>query len=96
MEMDEETRKKIEAIKVKYRGNPDIEFLLLKLSDADVMAMMVDVAIGRRILDPRSGIADSRLSYGTPWEYEFAPRRLLLGYQGGIEEVIKALSAEHP
>lgn len=95
-------RQKIEEIRARYSDNKDVQFLLtrltqleVKLVDADVMAMMADVAIGRRLLDPRSGIADARISYGTPWEYEFAPRRLLLGYEGGIPEVQEALERNH-
>lgn len=96
------TREKIKEITIKYQDHPDIRWLLseifnleLKLVDADVMAMLVDVAVKRGLLDARSGISDARNDYGTPWEYEFAPRRLLLGYKGGIPEVQEALERNH-
>jgi hypothetical protein len=92
--MDEETKQFIEEVRVKYRGNKDIELLLLefanlemKLIGADVMAMMVDIAVRRGGIDERGIIADARLNYGMPWEYEFADEKLLSEYKGGIEEV---------
>jgi hypothetical protein len=97
--MDEEIKKKINEIETKYKENKDIKFLLLQLANleikligADVMAMAIDIAVRRDILDSRSLISDARLSYGTPWEYEFADKKLLLGYKGGIDEVVEALS----
>ncbi len=97
--MDEETRKKINEIEIKYNDNKEIQFLLLqlaslelKLRSADVMAMMIDVAVQREKLNARSLIADARLEYGNCWEYEFARKGYLLGYKGGIDEVVEALS----
>lgn len=100
--MDEGTRKKINEMWTKYRDNKEVQLLLaefvnleLKLVDADVMAMMIDIAIKRDRLDARSLIGDARLSYGKPWEFGFAKRDYLLRYQGGIEEVIEALSKDN-
>lgn len=97
--MDEETRKKINEIEIKYNDNEEIQFLLLqlaslelKLKSADVMAMTIDLAIQKGKLDSRSLIGDARLEYGNPWEYEFASKKLLLGYRGGIDEVVEVLS----
>ncbi len=99
--MDKETKRRIEEIREKYKDNPDIQLLVsnltaleLKLRDADVTAVMIDVAVRRGLLDARSGIADARISYGTPWEYEFARRDYLLKCKGDIEEVREALSRE--
>ncbi len=98
--MDEKTKQEIKKVREKYSNNPEIQYLLdiigsleIRLISADIMAMMIDVATRRRgldgeqLLDERSEIADARLSYGPPWEYEFADRNLLLGYKGGIDEV---------
>jgi len=97
--VNEETKKQVEKIRRKYKDDKDMEFLILQLSSletrlisADVMAMCVDVAIKRGLLDARTLIGDARLNYGTPWEYEFASKKHLLGYQGGIEGVEEALS----
>ncbi len=97
--MDKETKEFIEEIRAKYRDNKEIQLLLLELANleikligADVMAMMIDVAVRRDLLGERSPIADARLNYGTPWEYEFADKKLLLGYRGGIDEVVEILS----
>lgn len=70
----------------------EIQGLLLRLRDADILAMTVDVLVQRGALDPRSLIGDARLIYGEPWKYEYASKKVLLGYKGGIEEVIKILS----
>ena len=99
--MDEDHRQIIEKIRNKYQnsGNRDIKDLLtiissleIKLIGADVMAMMVDIAVRRKVLDERGGIADARLNYGMSWQYEFADKKLLLEYKGGIEEVKERLS----
>ena len=97
--MDEETKNRIKGMWEKYSDNKDVQFLLaefvnleLKLIDADVMAMMIDIAIQGGRLDARSLIGDARLEYGNPWEYEFAKKDYLLKYKGGIDEVIETLS----
>lgn len=104
--MDEETRRKIKEIREKYKDNADVQTLLqklteleLKLQDADILAMTVDILVKRgliekRGLDARSLIADARLDYGNPWEYEHADRGTLLRYKGGIEEVQQMLSED--
>ena len=83
----------------KYKDNEDVLFVLSRLTSletkliaADIMAMMIDIAIQRDRLDARSYIGDARLNYGMPWEYEFANKKLLLGYRGRIEEVVEVLS----
>ncbi|MDD5700093.1 MAG: hypothetical protein PHH00_02785 [Candidatus Nanoarchaeia archaeon] len=77
--MDKETGRRIEEIRAKYRGNPDVEFLLnewynqgIKLVDADAMASAVDRAVERGILGSRSEVADARNNYGIPGTYDFA------------------------
>lgn len=96
--MDKETEQTIEEIRKKYKYNKDVEFLLsqldnleIKLIDADVMAMAIDVAVRRGRLNSRSLISDTRNNYGNPWEYEFADKELLLKYRGGIHEVVETL-----
>ena len=98
--MDEETRKRIQAIRRRSGKNPNIEFLLselilldLKLQNADILAMTVDVAIKRGGLDSRSLVGDARLNYGQPWEYEYATKKQLLRYKGGSPEIKKALKS---
>jgi hypothetical protein len=97
--MDKETQQELEKIRRKYKSNKNVEFLFsqlanleIKLIGADIMAMMVDIAVKRGTLDSRSPISDSRNNYGTPWEYLFASKKLLLEYRGGIEEVQEKLS----
>lgn len=97
--MDEETKKFIEEVREKYKDNREVQFLLLELANleikligADIMAMAVDVAVRRGILDSRCLISDTRNDYGSPWEYEFADKKLLMEYKGGIDEVIEAVS----
>jgi hypothetical protein len=97
--MDEGDDEIIKEIERKYKGNKDIGFLLLKLfrmaiklRDSDLMALTIDVYTQRGLLDERSLINDARLDYGNPWEYEFAEKKLLLNYKGGIEEVKEVLS----
>jgi hypothetical protein len=46
--------------------------LLLKLKDADAMAKEIDRLIGCRQLNSRSKLADIRLDYGQPHEYEWS------------------------
>ena len=86
--MDEEKRKKINAMWKKYSDNKDVQFLLLelgilelKLRDADVMAMCVDIITKKGLLDHRSLINDARLEYGIPEEYEFAKEDYLQKYK---------------
>ncbi len=97
--MDEETRKIIEEMRKKYKDNKEVQFLFselasleLKLISADVMALTIDVLIQRGMLGERSLVADARIDYGTPWEYEFADKDLLLRYRGGIDGVKERLS----
>lgn len=97
--MSEETEINLEEIRKKYKGNKDIDFLLLKLfrmsvklRDADLMALTIDVYTQRKMLDERGLINDARLDYGMPWEYEFADRNFLLRYKEGIPEVVERLS----
>ena len=97
--MDEEDNKRIKEIERRYKDNKDMEFLLLKLfrmatklRDADLMALTIDVYTQRRLLDERSLINDARIDYGSPWEYEFVDKDLLLRYRGGIDGVKERLS----
>lgn len=46
------------------------EELELKLKDADIMAMAIDIAVLRHWIDSRSPISDARLNYGEPYEYK--------------------------
>lgn len=96
--MNKDIKKRIEEIISKYKGNIDTQFLLEELGRleeklvlADKMAVMIDVAVERKILDERSFIADARLIYGQPWKYEYITKKQLLDYRGGIPEVRKAL-----
>ena len=43
--------------------------LELKLKDADILALAIDVAVQDGRLNARSLIADTRLNYGVPWNY---------------------------
>lgn len=43
----------------------------LKLRAADVMARIVDEMVDADKLNPRSRLADARLDYGQPHQYEF-------------------------
>jgi len=86
--MDEETRKKINEMWEKYKGDKDVQFLLsqfvnleLKLIDADIMALCIDETTKRGLLDQRSLINDARLEYGSPGEYEFADEKFLAAYK---------------
>ena len=97
--MDEETKKEIEDIRLKYRDNKEVQLLFSELSNleiklraADLMALTIDVLIQRGMLGERSLVADARIDYGTPWEYEFANKDLLLRYRGGIDGVKERLS----
>lgn len=57
------------------------ERLLLKLRDADILAMTIDVLVERGIINSRSPIADARLNYGEPHEYEFADEKTLANHR---------------
>ena len=90
--------KTIKRIREKYKYDKDIilllqerDGLLLKLQDADILAMVIDVSVERG-LNSRSLIGDARLNYGQPWEYEHADREILLRYEEGLEEVKRRLS----
>ncbi len=56
------------AAKALYK---EVGQLQLKLRAADVMAKRVDETVERKALNPRSPIADARLDYGDPGQYEF-------------------------
>lgn len=82
--MDKETRRRIEEIRRKYQGNPDIDFLFLeldnrgiKLVDADAMAYAIDAAVKAGRPATRTAITDARENYGTIGIYEHARRALL-------------------
>lgn len=49
----------------------DVTEMRLKLRDADAVMKLIDEWIVKGLLDPRSAIADARLDYGQPFEYEF-------------------------
>lgn len=63
--------------------NEDIEKekLLLKLCDADILAMTIDVMVQRGVINPRCAIADARLNYGEPNKYEFTDEKKLIKYR---------------
>ncbi len=88
--MDSDTLKRLRE---RYKDNPDVQALLqelteleIKLQNADILAMTVDVSI-QRGLDPRSLIGDARLNYGQPWEFKYATKKQLLRYKNGLEEI---------
>ncbi len=49
--------------------------LTMQLIIADKLAMAVDEAVSRNIIDSRCSIADARLSYGEPYTYAFWSER---------------------
>ena len=55
--------------------------LELKLKDADILVMVIDMAISQRTLSSRSPIADARLSYGEPGRYEHLSEREIAIYK---------------
>ncbi len=55
--------------------------LELKLKDADVLAMIIDISVQRGILNSRSLIADARLDYGEPWKYKHLTEEEILRYK---------------
>ncbi len=52
-----------------------------KLKEADILAMAIDIAVQRGILNSRSLIADSRLNYGDPWKYEHLTEKEIIHYK---------------
>lgn len=72
----------------------EIDGLLSKLQDADILAMTVDVLVQRGILGSRSLVGDARLNYGEPLDFEYAARDVLLRYKGGLTEVKRNLSED--
>ena len=72
----------------------EIDGLLSKLQDADILAMTVDVLVQRGILGSRALVGDARLNYGEPWDFEYAARDVLLRYKSGLTEVKRNLSED--
>jgi hypothetical protein len=61
--------------------NIEKEKLLLKLYSADILVMTIDEMINRGVINPRSVIADARLNYGEPYQYEFIDEKTLKKYR---------------
>ena len=72
----------------------EIDGLLSKLQDADILAITVDVLVQRGILGSRALVGDARLNYGEPWDFEYAARDVLLRYKSGLTEVKRNLSED--
>lgn len=70
------------------RATPDelrseVLSLRLKLGRADVVMEAIDILIARRVISSRDFLADARLDYGPPHEYQYANSKLLRGPDGG-------------
>lgn len=52
------------------RSRDELFRLRLKIKDADAIAKVADDWVKRGIIDARSALADARLNYGKPYEYE--------------------------
>ncbi|MDO8622738.1 MAG: hypothetical protein Q7R52_00670 [archaeon] len=54
---------------------------LLKLQNADILAMTIDIMVKKGVINARSAIADARLNYGEPNIYEFIDEKSLKKYR---------------
>lgn len=61
----------------------DVTKLLIALRAADEMARICDDWVKRGIIDSRSALADARLNYGQPFEYEWSKPT------AGIEQIAR-------